>query len=167
MASYPNTAITFTTRSNGQTIDASHVNSLQDEVAAIESGLLGGTAPIVSSHVTGTGLQISGNSTITGTLLVQSSVVLGNLELASFLLVNGAETFNSPVTMALGSTGAVRWESTNGGPVQRLNNRLTSTPAAPASTGAAVIYLGDNGAGKTQLVVRFPSGAAQIIATEP
>lgn len=39
-------------------------------------------------------------------------------------------------------------------------------PAAPAANFGA-LYVRDNGAGKTQLVVRFPTGAIQVIATEP
>jgi hypothetical protein len=41
-----------------------------------------------------------------------------------------------------------------------------SEPAAPAAN-AARIFLQDNGAGKTQLMVRFASGASQQIAIEP
>lgn len=41
-----------------------------------------------------------------------------------------------------------------------------SDPAAPAANNA-ILYVRDNGAGKTQLVVRFPTGAVQVIATEP
>jgi len=37
--------------------------------------------------------------------------------------------------------------------------------AATENTGR--IYFRNNGSGKTQLVVVFPSGAAQVIATEP
>lgn len=37
---------------------------------------------------------------------------------------------------------------------------------APAADGAR-LYARDNGAGKTQLVVRFNSGAIQVLATEP
>jgi hypothetical protein len=39
-ASYPSSAKSFTTKSNGSTIDASHINDLQDEVSAIETDLL-------------------------------------------------------------------------------------------------------------------------------
>jgi len=39
-------------------------------------------------------------------------------------------------------------------------------PAAPAANKGR-LYFKDNGAGKTQLVVRFPTGAVQVIATEP
>lgn len=42
----------------------------------------------------------------------------------------------------------------------------TSDPAAPAAN-AARLYLKDNGAGKTQLCVRFASGVVQIVSTEP
>jgi len=41
-----------------------------------------------------------------------------------------------------------------------------SDPAAPA-TNSGRLYFKDNGAGKTQLAVRFPTGSVQIIATEP
>jgi hypothetical protein len=39
-------------------------------------------------------------------------------------------------------------------------------PAAPDAN-QGVVYVRDNGSGKTQLVVRFPTGAIQVIATEP
>lgn len=41
-----------------------------------------------------------------------------------------------------------------------------SDPAAPAAN-TALLYARDNGAGKTQWVARFPTGAVQVIATEP
>ncbi len=41
-----------------------------------------------------------------------------------------------------------------------------STPSAPGTNNAA-IYVADNGAGKTQLIVRFATGAVQILATQP
>lgn len=42
----------------------------------------------------------------------------------------------------------------------------TTAPAAPAANNV-VIYAEDNGAGKTRLMARFPTGAAQQIAIEP
>lgn len=41
-----------------------------------------------------------------------------------------------------------------------------SDPSAPASNKAR-LYVKDNGSGKTQIAVRFPTGAVQVIATEP
>lgn len=39
-------------------------------------------------------------------------------------------------------------------------------PSAPAAN-TGLLYVRDNGSGKSQLVIRFPSGAVQVIATEP
>lgn len=47
-----------------------------------------------------------------------------------------------------------------------LEGTEIADPAAPASNKAR-LYVRDNGAGKTQLVVVFPTGAVQVIATEP
>lgn len=41
-----------------------------------------------------------------------------------------------------------------------------SDPTAP-SANKGRLYVRDNGSGKSQLVVRFPTGAVQVIATEP
>lgn len=45
-------------------------------------------------------------------------------------------------------------------------NEVSSAPAAPPANEAR-LYCRDNGSGKTQLVVRFPTGAVQVLATEP
>lgn len=41
-----------------------------------------------------------------------------------------------------------------------------ANPDAPQS-GCTVFCIGDNGAGKRELRARFPTGAVQVIATEP
>lgn len=50
------------------------------------------------------------------------------------------------------------------------NNSITfverADPSAP-DLNEGVLYLKDNGAGKTQLVIRFNTGAVQVIATQP
>lgn len=47
-----------------------------------------------------------------------------------------------------------------------LSGSETTDPAAPAAN-SGVLYFRDNGSGKTQLVARFPTGAVQVLATEP
>ena len=44
MASYPTAIKSFTTKATGGTIQAAHVNDLQDEVTAIETDLIAGLA---------------------------------------------------------------------------------------------------------------------------
>lgn len=52
------------------------------------------------------------------------------------------------------------------GPKGFLEFLEQTDPTAPASN-RAILYSKDNGAGKTQLCVRFPTGAVQVLATEP
>jgi hypothetical protein len=59
----------------------------------------------------------------------------------------------------------------------RFENRVTfegwqdlseiREPPAPAIPNTARLFAKDNGSGKTQLCVRFPTGAVQVLATEP
>jgi len=53
----------------------------------------------------------------------------------------------------------------NSGGAGILLTEMTA-PAAPAAN-KGVLFLQDNGSGKTQFCVRFPTGAVQVIATEP
>jgi hypothetical protein len=48
-----------------------------------------------------------------------------------------------------------------------LGEYATTTDAAAPSADRARLYVRDNGAGKEQLVVRFATGAVQVLATEP
>lgn len=57
----------------------------------------------------------------------------------------------------------LRWRSLYN---QFLYGVEVADPAAP-SADQGVVYFRDNGAGKTQLCVRFATGAVQVIATEP
>jgi hypothetical protein len=46
---------------------------------------------------------------------------------------------------------------------------IVATPDAPGpgQSGAGVFFMRDRGDGKAQYCVRFPSGAVQVLATEP
>jgi hypothetical protein len=61
--SFPTSVFSPGTKSAGNVIQPSHVNDLQDEVVAIESGYLNGTAPLNSSNSTVANLQVTGGST--------------------------------------------------------------------------------------------------------
>jgi hypothetical protein len=63
--------------------------------------------------------------------------------------------FDLPVTV----TGAIEHTS-------YIEGIEITDPAAPASNKGR-LYFRDNGGGKTQLAVRFPTGAVQVLATEP
>lgn len=61
MPSFPDSVFAPANRSNGQTIDASHVNGVQDEIVAIEAGYINGTARLNSSNLNVTGASTFAN----------------------------------------------------------------------------------------------------------
>lgn len=62
MASFPNAVKSFAPRSAGQTIASAIINDLQDEVTAIEDGLINGTAPINSSAASVASLSVASST---------------------------------------------------------------------------------------------------------
>ncbi|MBP7629483.1 MAG: hypothetical protein KA758_03450 [Acidimicrobiales bacterium] len=61
-------------------------------------------------------------------------------------------------------------QPTDPAPYRRDSSTLSggerTDPAAPAAD-TGVLYFRDNGSGKTQLCVRFATGAIQVVATQP
>lgn len=72
---------------------------------------------------------------------------------------------NSNFSFQWSGTSRMQFEEENGGFAMRILGEVSSEVANPAANQAR-IYLLDNG-GKTELRVRFGSGASQLIATEP
>lgn len=100
-ASYPGAAKVFTTRSAGQTIASAIINDLQDEVNAVEAGLLNGSAPVVCSNASVNNLNVAGASTFAGAVTFAGNVSVpaafqsSNSTVLGTLQVNGAVTFSS------------------------------------------------------------------------
>jgi hypothetical protein len=79
-ASYPSSTKSFTTKTSGQTIASSHINEIQDEIVAIENGLLTGLAHVLKPLTDATyDLGASGkqwkNLYLSGSLIVGGSTV--------------------------------------------------------------------------------------------
>lgn len=74
-ASYPGAVKTFTTKSDGagNKIQADHVNAMQDEITAIEDGILNGSAPITSSNIIAPSASLT-NSTITNATITNAQI---------------------------------------------------------------------------------------------
>jgi hypothetical protein len=98
-------------------------------------------------------LYLSRNAGVGGTL-----AVTGNATADSVIAVTRAaiESGGSPLVQ-LGVENS-------GGTV--MLSEVSSDASAP-SANRGLLYTRDNGAGKTQLVVRFNTGAVQVLATEP
>ena len=128
MASFPNSVKTFTTRNLGDTIQASHINDLQDEVNAIEAGYLNGTARLNSSASTMASLHVTGFSTI-GALIAGALDVTTGSTLHGTLDVTSSATFTSNVTVG-GTFNASGQSQLRGSIVYSASTNVT-----PASTG--------------------------------
>ena len=135
MASFPTATKSFTTKNNGGTIDAAHVNDLQDEVTAIETNLrggstgqvyLGGATPGFSStialhRVESSQFSVSGASTL-GTIQAGNST-FGTLQASNGTLANLQISSNCTVAGNLVVTGTI----SNAGIPQLLKSSTFAT----------------------------------------
>lgn len=129
--------------------------------------------------------QASGSYTILDISPTETAIGAGPHYLIRGRINAGANVFSVDRTGAIatvtGFTGGLRFagstqfqdaadgiigiaDSALNGAAIRMTER--ADPAAPVANNA-YFYCRDNGSGKTQLVVRFPTGAIQVIATEP
>lgn len=96
MANYPTSVSSFTTKNNGDSIQGSHVNDLQNEVAAIEGALLNGIQHNLTLNavlsITGFGTHsITAGGTGTNSLVISNSTA-GTGNFTSLALLNDAST---------------------------------------------------------------------------
>jgi hypothetical protein len=79
----------------------------------------------------------------------------------------GLERDAAGVVKFTDGAGSLRdWKARRGSLSEYLDITEMSAPAAPAAN-TARLYVEDDGSGKTRLMVLFPTGAAQVLATEP
>jgi hypothetical protein len=103
-------------------------------------------------------------------LVVATDVVKGG---SSVTIYGGVQPQNRPDLLRL--YGSVSWDGTTlqGTKVYEVDDdgvhTLRKVPGEPGNPqpNYGKLYMRDNGNGKSQLVVRFPSGAVQVLATEP
>lgn len=189
MASYPDSVKSFTTKNTGDSIQAGHVNDAQDEINAIEAGLLNGTARLNSSNSTLANLSVTGGSTFGA--LNSSNSTLANLSVPGGSTLGtlqiGASTFSvRPVTppphaalVYLASTvAASSGNSTLSWTAQEFltNSSMHSTTTnperlIPQSTGIyqAVLQVAFaiNSTGQRQVLIRDSSGSFVAGQTVP
>lgn len=115
-------------------------------------------APAQVGTAYGVQSKVYGGGTVTTAYGVESAVAVGTTGYNFHISQNDAGTkwgFYNAVA-GLRSFTAGSW----------LFGKMAADDAAPAS-GQGTVYLRDNGSGKMQLVARFPTGAVQVLATEP
>lgn len=110
MANYPTSVTSFSNQVAGGVIQPSHVNTLQDEVNAIEAGLLNGTAPLNSSNSTVAALSVTGGSTFVGSVTISS-----NLQVSGNSTITGSLTVSSNITVTGGQIAFPAAQSASAG----------------------------------------------------
>jgi hypothetical protein len=155
-ASYPTSVKAFTTKQDGagNTIFAAHVNDIQDEVVAIESGLLNGTAPLNSSITTVRTLAVS-----TGIFERGRSVQMGDpaaISFASTLFVAEAGNWN------VSSTDVVTLARSQVGKQVTLAFDINTTDVTASNATYLAMRLPDNSTSlyQTRSVIQVTDGAA-------
>jgi hypothetical protein len=111
------------------------------------------------------------NTTAIGasTTATNASVVIGTGASASGLAATAIGPYSASThfdSVALGYNTATTATAQVKAGARHVELTEITDPAAGA-TNSARLYSRDNGSGKTQLVVRFPTGAIQVLATEP
>lgn len=123
---------------------------------------------VMSGATWGTLIDLSGVTTPPAVgILMASNDIRWNTDGGGNIGASGA--VGRPATIFLSNQWNVQGAligrvSLSGGVVEM--NEASADPAAPAAN-KGIIYMRDNGAGKTQFVARFPTGAVQVVATEP
>lgn len=147
MPSYPGSIFAPAARSNGQTIDASHINDVQDEITAIEGGIRQGTAPLNSSNSTVANLSVAGGSTLLGLVVSGGgvSITVGSTITGTLNITGGTTlaTLQVNTGSTLGGSLNVTHGSTFGANVN-LSTSLTFLGSAPTSPAAANTIYGPN-----------------------
>lgn len=144
-ASYPSAVKTFTTKNTNDVIQAAHINDLQDEVNAIEAGLLQGTAPLNSSNSTVANLSVGGGSTL-GNATMQSIQNSGGSTLAGALVFSGAAN----VTLSQGDNHDLASTLFNAAAMIRLSAN---------SSGSTLTGLGGGAQGRLVVLTRATATA--------
>lgn len=162
MASYPGTNKTFAARSNGQVIDAAHVQDLQDEVAAMQDGLLNATARLNSSNSTVVNLSVSGNSTFAGTVTIAGTLVLPRRPCARV-------THNAVQQIPNGGFTGLSWNTETHNSTAMHSTSVNSSRIALTSSGlwmigAQVEWLGNATPSRYARIVVNDGGSTEVVA---
>jgi len=128
MASYPGSVKSFTTKNASDTIEASHPNDIQDEVAAIEGGLINGISHDLSPSTTST--RSLGTTSKKWKNIVADSLAVDRV-VSTSMEVSGNSTLGATVISDLTVTNL----QVNGG----------SSGIASAATESARVYQSSNG----------------------
>lgn len=153
-AAYPTSTKSFTTKTNGQQVAASHVDDLQDEVVAIEADLRAGL-PVARG---GTGLLVGTSGGVLG--FTSTSALASSALLTQHAVMLGGGAGATPATVAAMTTGQQLFGVTGADPVPGKPAISATTPANPTGTTSATAVM--MGLGGTATITPVVTGRIKI-----
>lgn len=182
MPSFPTSVFSPTSKSAGQIIQPSHINDLQDEVVAIESGYINGTAPLNAGGSTVTSLNVSGASTLGGTLNVVGGSTFTvrpvtpppdavRLEIGSTLaLVAGQSTAINWITQSYITNSSLHSTASNSSRITPQSTGVYCITACvafnPNSSGTRDVEIQDSSGGRIAFSRTFASAQNAIVFSQ-
>lgn len=141
MASYPASIKSFSTKNNGDTIQNTHVNDIQDEVAAVETGLLNGLSHALVASTgfsSGSGTTASTASGVAVTLFAAVNTGASPNFYIVFANINGADAANyASYAFVVMDGNSARIVANNGTlltlTLSTLNVQATQSSGAPST----------------------------------
>ena len=159
MANYPNAIPSFSDKSPGQTIASAHMDAVQDEIVAIGSGLLQGTAPLNSSNSTLANLSVTGGSTIALSLAVGvNASVLGALSVGGNSTIAGTLSAGN-ISVAAGQI-VTNTFFTNAYNMNNTNMTISNVPTVSSGNAGAAEALPATPAGYLRVTI---NGSTRVI----
>ena len=160
------TASNATSLGKGAAAGAASVSGGQGATSGASSVALGQGSVAADLQVV-VGHGANGGTGAYGTVLGELALITGSTQFGTALGRAATVASGHLRSVALGST-----TTTTAADQVQIGGRhielteLATDPAAPATDGAR-LFTRDNGAGKTQVCVRFATGAVAVLATEP
>ncbi len=170
--------IMYSTAAGGDPFSGSDALRISKTGAASFAGTLGVSSDFAVATSKFTVAAATGNTLVGGDLTLNTAeskiiagtttgtALFGNSTSASYMLVFGATNAVLPNHISLVAAGGVDVQGALSLNSNYLEGFEQTAPAAGAANSYR-IFAQDNGAGKTQLMVIFASGAAQQIAIQP
>jgi len=154
MANLPTSVPSFTTKNSGDVIQPSHINSLQDEIAAAGDMLLNGWSATNWQAFTPSWTNVTvGNGTATGKYFIFGDLVVFRVDLAfgsTTTLAVGARV-NFPVTAETGASFCVGLGTAiDASASARFGIRLE------LASGTALAFFADNGTSLVDVAATVP-----------
>lgn len=158
MASFPGSVKTFVSRNAGDILQPAHINDLQDEVNAVESGYLNGSAPLNSSNSTMFHISALAGMNIVGNSTLGSTVTLGTV---TYVFPAAAPTAigQALTAQSTGSTSILQWGSAVGIALLAHNDTEGTTVSSAAYTSLSTVS-GFSVDSNTTLIVEFGARSA-------